>query len=94
MVVPSHVPTSKCLAQCTEFLDGLREQTVLKVRDSGHVYTDDTTLPMQNHEPSRSETCEATSGVMIRTTLIDLRCASTRLAGPIERRVGCAATQG
>ena len=32
---------------------------IRKVLDSGHVYTDDTTLPLQNDDPTRRKTFEA-----------------------------------
>ena len=55
----SHTLMSEWLVQCAELPEGLHRRMVLKVRDSGHVYTDDTTLPLQNHDPTRRKTYEA-----------------------------------
>ncbi len=37
----------------------LHRRMAAKALDSGHVYTDDTTLPLQNHDPTRHKTYEA-----------------------------------
>lgn len=55
----SHTLMSEWLVDCAELLEGLHRRMVLKVLDSGHVYTDDTTLPLQNHDPTRRRTYEA-----------------------------------
>ena len=50
---------SEWLVDCAELLEGLHRRMVLKVLDSGHIYTDDTTMPLQNHDPTRHKTYEA-----------------------------------
>ena len=55
----SHTLMSEWLVQCAELLEELHRRMATKVLDSGHVYTDDTTLPLQNHDPARSKTYEA-----------------------------------
>ena len=50
---------SESLVQCAELLEGLHRRMVLKVLDCGHIYTADTTLPLQNHDPTRRKTYEA-----------------------------------
>ena len=55
----SHTLMSEWLVQCAELLEGLHRRMVRKVLDSGHSYTDDTTLPLQNHDAVRRKTYEA-----------------------------------
>lgn len=55
----SHTLMSQWLVQCSELLEDLHRRMTTKVLDSGHVYTDDTTLPLQNHDPTRRKTYEA-----------------------------------
>jgi transposase len=55
----SHTLMSEWLVDCAQLLEELHRRMVLKVLDSGHVYTDDTTLPLQNHDPARRKTYEA-----------------------------------
>lgn len=55
----SHTLMSEWLVDCAELLEGLHRRMVLKVLDCGHIYTDDTTLPLQNHDPTRRKTYEA-----------------------------------
>ena len=55
----SHTLMSEWLVQCAELLEELHRRMATKVLDSGHVYTDDTTLPLQNHDPARRKTYEA-----------------------------------
>jgi transposase len=50
---------SEWLVQCAELLEDLHQRMTARVLDSGHVYTDDTTLPLQNHDPARHKTYEA-----------------------------------
>ena len=45
--------------QCYALLEDLHRRMIRKVLDSGHVYTDDTTLPLQNDDPTRRKTFEA-----------------------------------
>lgn len=47
---------SEWVVDCAPLLEELHRQMVAKVLDSGHVYTDDTTLPLQNHDPTRRKT--------------------------------------
>ena len=55
----SHTLMSEWLLQCAQLLEDLHRRMIRKVLDSGHVYTDDTTLPLQNDDPSRHKTFEA-----------------------------------
>ena len=55
----SHTLMSEWLVQCAELLEELYWRMVRKVLDSGHVYSDHTTLPLQNHDPARRKTYEA-----------------------------------
>jgi transposase len=55
----SHTLMSEWLMQCAELLEDLHRRMIHKVLDSGHIYTDDTTLPLQNDDPSRRKTFEA-----------------------------------
>ena len=50
---------SERLVQCAELRGELHGRMVLKVLDSAHVYTDDTTAPLRNHGPARRRTGEA-----------------------------------
>jgi len=45
--------------QCAPLLEDLHRRMMRKVLDSGHIYTDDTTLPLQNDDPARRSTVEA-----------------------------------
>ena len=55
----SHTLMSEWLMQCYPLLEELHRRMIRKVLDSGHVYTDDTTLPLQNDDPERRKTFEA-----------------------------------
>jgi transposase len=55
----SHTLMSEWLMQCAELLEDLHRRMIRKVLDSGHIYTDDTTLPLQNDDPTRRKTFEA-----------------------------------
>ena len=55
----SHTLMSEWLMQCAELLERLHRRMMRKVLDCGHIYTDDTTLPLQNDDPARSKTFEA-----------------------------------
>jgi len=55
----SHTVMSEWLMQCSPLLEYLHRRMIRKVLDSGHVYTDDTTLPLQNNDPERRKTFEA-----------------------------------
>jgi transposase len=44
----SHALMSEWLMHCYPLLEDLHRRMIRKVLDSGHVYTDDTTLPLQN----------------------------------------------
>lgn len=55
----SHTLMSDWLMQCAELLEDLHRRMIRKVLDSGHVFTDDTSLPLQNDDPERSGTIRA-----------------------------------
>jgi transposase len=55
----SHTLMSEWLMQCYPLLEDLHRRMMRKVLDSGHIYTDDTTLPLQNDDPARRSTVEA-----------------------------------
>jgi transposase len=55
----SHTLMSEWLVQCAGLLEHLHQRMTARVLDSGHVYTDDTTLPLQNHDPAPHKTYEA-----------------------------------
>jgi transposase len=55
----SHTLMSDWLMRCAELLEDLHRRMIRKVLDSGHVFTDDTSLPLQNDEPERSGTIRA-----------------------------------
>jgi len=55
----THTLMSEWLMQCYPLLEDLHRRMIRKVLDSGHVYTDDTTLPLQNDDPQRRRTFEA-----------------------------------
>ena len=55
----SHTLMSEWLVQCAELLEALHRRMIRKVLDSGHVFTDDTTLPLQNHDPTRRKLYQA-----------------------------------
>jgi transposase len=44
----SHTLMSDWLMQCAELLEDLPRRMIRKVLDSGHVFTDDTSLPLQS----------------------------------------------
>lgn len=50
---------SDWLIQCAALLGELHRRMVRKVLDSGHVFTDDTILPLQNADPARKTTVKA-----------------------------------
>jgi transposase len=55
----SHTLMSDWLMQCAELLEDLHRRMIRKVLDSGHVFTDDTSLPLQNDDPERCSTIRA-----------------------------------
>jgi transposase len=55
----SHTLMSEWLMQCAELLEDVHRRMIGKVLDCGHIYTDDTTLPLQNDDPARRKTFEA-----------------------------------
>jgi transposase len=55
----AHTLMSDWLMQCAELLEDLYQRMIRKVLDGGHVFTDDTTLPLQNHDPLRRSTIKA-----------------------------------
>lgn len=55
----SHTAMSDWLMQCAQLLEELHRRMIRKVLDSGHVFTDDTSLPLQNDDPERSGTIRA-----------------------------------
>ncbi len=55
----SHALMSEWLMQCADLLEDLHRRMTAKVLDCGHIYTDDTTLPLQNEDPTRRKTFEA-----------------------------------
>jgi transposase len=55
----SHTLMSEWLMQCYPLLEDLHRRMMRKVLESGHIYTDDTTLPLQNDDPARRSTVEA-----------------------------------
>ena len=55
----THTVMSEWLMQCYPLLEDLHRRMIRKVLDSGHVYTDDTTLPLQNDDPERRKTFKA-----------------------------------
>ena len=68
----SHRLMSEWLMQCYALLEDLHRRMIRKVLDSGHVYTDDTTLPL-NDDPTRRKTFEADCGSTPATTGMDHR---------------------
>ena len=55
----THTLMSEWLMLCYPLLEDLHRRMIRKVLDSGHVYTDDTTLPLQNHDPTRRQLYQA-----------------------------------
>jgi hypothetical protein len=55
----SHTLMSEWLVQWADLLEDLHRRITAKVLDCGHIYTDDTTLPLQNDDPTRRKTFEA-----------------------------------
>lgn len=49
----SHTLMSDWLVQCAELLEELHRRMMAKVLASGHIFTDDTVPPLQNHDPTR-----------------------------------------
>jgi len=47
---------SRWLMQCAVLLEELHDRMINQVLASGHLFTDDTILPMQNHDPTRHTT--------------------------------------
>jgi transposase len=50
---------SEWLLQTSELFDDLMKQMILRVLATGHVFTDDTILPMQNKDPDRNTTTKS-----------------------------------
>lgn len=63
----SHALMSDWLVQCAELLEDLYDRMVQKVLACGHVFTDDTVLPLQNHDPTRKSTIKARLWVYARS---------------------------
>jgi transposase len=55
----SHTLMSDWLVQCAELLEELHRRMMAKVLASGHMFTDNTVLPLQNHDPTRRCTVKA-----------------------------------
>ena len=55
----SHALMSDWLVHCAELLEDLHRRMMAKVLASGHVFTDDTILPLQNDDPARKTTIKA-----------------------------------
>jgi len=55
----SHALMSDWLVQCAELLEAVYQRMLAKVLASGHVFTDDTVLPLQNRDPERKTTIKA-----------------------------------
>lgn len=54
----SHALMSAWLMQCAPLLEALHARMLKKVLEAGHVFTDDTILPLQNKDPSRRSTIQ------------------------------------
>jgi transposase len=63
----AHGLMSDWLVQCAELLEPLPARMLAKVLASGHVFTDDTILPLQNDEPDRKTTIKARLWVYARS---------------------------
>ena len=63
----SHALMSDWLVQCAELLEDLHRRMMAKVLASGHVFTDDTILPLQNDDPGRKTTIKARLWVYARS---------------------------
>jgi hypothetical protein len=55
----THTLMSEWLIQCYPLLEDLHRRMIRKVLYSGHVYANDTTLPLQKDDPERRKTFEA-----------------------------------
>jgi len=55
----SHALMSAWLVQCAPLLEDLHARMRRKVLDSGHIFTDDTILPLQNKDPARRSTIQS-----------------------------------
>ena len=84
----SHTLMSEWLMQCYPLLEELHRRMIRKVLDSGHVYTDDTTLPLQNDDPERRKTFEAKLWVYAKDS--PARAARDRLRVLQAPEPGCA----
>lgn len=63
----AHGSMSDWLVQCAELLEPLHARMLANVLASGHVFTDDTILPLQNDEPDRKTTIKARLWVYARS---------------------------
>lgn len=63
----AHGLMSDWLVQCAELLEPLHGRMLANVLASGHVFTDDTILPLQNDEPGRKTTVKARLWVYARS---------------------------
>ena len=54
-----HKLMSEWLVQCAELFEELYQRMLEAVLSSGHVFTDDTVLPLQNDDPERTSTIKA-----------------------------------
>ena len=55
----AHGVMSEWLVQSAELLGPVHQQIMRQVLTSGHLFTDDTILPMQNHDPERRSTLKS-----------------------------------
>jgi len=63
----SHTLMSDWLVQCADLLEELYGRMIANVLACGHVFTDDTVLPLQNHDPTRKSTIKARLWVYARS---------------------------
>lgn len=63
----SHALMSAWLLQCAELLEDLHRRMMAKLLGSGHVFTDDTILPLRNDDPGRKTTIKARLWVYARS---------------------------
>jgi transposase len=79
------------LVQCAELLEDLHGRMMAKVLGSGHVYTDDTVLPLQNVDPEPRSTVKARLWVYARSHRRDKPLVAYEFTrsrsqdGPLER---------
>lgn len=89
-----HSLMSEWLVRAAELLEGLPRRMLRKVLDGGHVFTDDTTLPLQGKDPERHGTVASKLWVYARSArghppLAVYRFTRSRSReGPIEHLTG------